>query len=99
MKNTYDISCIELERTICAFCPMGDDFYTAKIQVQIIPTQLFDFIQADKQIKALSGKSLIIEALVDAVFEIFEEYAPQHLKVTVQADSNAHFPVKVTKEK
>ena len=97
LKNTYNISEISFEKEISAFCPIGKDYYQANIYVSIEPNEnLFDFIDADRFVCSLAGKEAIVEKLVSDVFDYFKKYA-KDLTVTVDAKSNTHFPVSVTK--
>lgn len=97
-ENKQGITRIALEREIQAFCPLGNDFYTARIEVVFAPGErIMDYCEADKYILGLSGEVLIIEDLVKKVFDYFVDYADGKLEVTAHAKSNTHFPVSVTK--
>lgn len=99
IQNTQKITRITFERQVQAYCPMGEDYYTANIHVVMEPdNEIMDYCETDKFIKDLGGKSLIIEDLVNAVYDNVKQYKPKHLKVSAKAESNVHFPVIVTKE-
>lgn len=99
IPNKQGITQICFERQVQAFCPMGDDYYTASIRVVFAPSDtIMDYCETDNFIKALGGQSLIIEDLVSNVFDHIKLYKPKYLKVSAKAESNVHFPVIVTKE-
>lgn len=99
IENTQKITRITFEQKVQAYCPMGGDFYTADVRVVMVPDkEIMDYCETDKFIKSLGGKSLIIEDLVNEVFENIKQYKPKYLKVSASAESNVHFPVIVTKE-
>lgn len=99
IQNTQGITRITFERQVQAFCPLGDDYYTANIHVVMEPDKkIMDYCHTDNFIKSLGGNSLIIEDLVNSVFEHIKLYKPKYLKVSAKAESNVHFPVIVTKE-
>jgi hypothetical protein len=97
MENKYQINKICFEKTVYPYCPMGNALYEAVVRVSLEPTELFDFVEVDKQIEKLSGESLIIEALTDEVCNLLSVYKPAKLLVQVEAHSNVHFPVTVEK--
>ena len=97
LENTYGVNRIEFEKEITAYCPLGNDFYRANISVTIwCNDRLVDFCIADKFINGLNGNTYIVEHLTADVFDYFKPYS-EHLEVTVQAKSDTHFPVSVTK--
>lgn len=99
IKNTQGITSIEFEQKVQAFCPMGADYYTATIYVEMDPDEnIMDYCETTNFIKSLGGKELIIEELVAVVFDHIKQYKPKYLKVSAYAESNVHFPVTVTKE-
>jgi len=98
IKNTQGITAIDFESQVQAFCPLGNDFYTAKIYVNMEPDKnIMDYCDTDKFIKSLGGKTLIIEDLVASIFDHIKQYEPKYLEVSAYAESNVHFPVTVTK--
>lgn len=99
IENKQGITSITFEKQVQAYCPMGNDYYTASVRVVMIPgKQIMDYCETDTFIKSLGGKSLIIEDLVNEIYENVKQYNPKHLKVSAKAESNSHFPVIVTKE-
>lgn len=100
VENTQGITSIEFERQVQAFCPLGNDYYTARIIVYLEPDKnIMDYCHTDSFIKSLGGTSLIIEDLVKKVFDHIDKYDPKYLRVSAEAESNVHFPVTVTIEK
>lgn len=98
IENQEKIDSITFTRNVQPFCPLGDDYYTAEVQVTFMPNQFYpDYIELDKAIQDLGGKSLTIEQLAEKVFDIMQEFEPETLLVTITADSNRHFPVTVSK--
>lgn len=99
IENTQGITSIEFERRVQAFCPLGQDYYTATIIVYLEPDKnIMDYCHTDEFIKSLGGKHLIIEDLIKEVFDHIKKYEPKYLRVSAEAESNVHFPVTVTKE-
>ena len=99
IENKHGITSIEFEREIQAFCPMGNDYYTATINVCMEPGEkIMDYCETDEFIKSLGGKSLIIEDLVATIYTHIIKCNPKHLSVSADAKSNVHFPVVVTKD-
>lgn len=98
LLNKEKISNIAFERTISPFCPLGNDYYTADIHAEFVPYKYYpDYIEVDKAIQELNGKSLTIEQLADKVYRILNDYGPDYISVEIYAESNKHFPVLVTK--
>lgn len=98
MKNRYGITAYEFEREIQAFCPLGQDYYTCNIKVNLNPgDELFDFCKVDGFIQSLSGSNVIIEELVEKVYAHLGKYSPKVLEVRGIAKSNTHFNVTVVK--
>lgn len=99
-EHTQDLTSINYMKTITLFCPLGNDYYTAGIEVSMAPGEyVMDYLDEENFFKELQGKKLIIEDLVNTVYEhIMYEYAPTYLYVSVKAYNATHFPVVVTKE-
>ena len=98
-EHTQNLSKITFNKTISVFCPLGNDYYTATINIDFVPsTVLMDYLDEEAYFKGLSGTKLIIEDLVKEVYDhYFYEYEPAQLTVTVYAENATHFPVAVTK--
>lgn len=98
-EHTQRLTNIKFTKTITAYCPLGKDYYTAEINVHFIPDKyLMDYLDEEEYFKSLSGKSYIIEDLVNEVVTHYaEEYEPDSVEVTVNAYNATHFPVQVTK--
>ena len=98
-KHTQDLDGIEMNKTITPFCPMGNKEYTANLNITFKPDEVVpDYIEVTEFLNSLSGKSLIIEDLVVEVINYFkEDYDPQVVRVIIEASSEVHLPVKVSK--
>lgn len=99
-EHTQGISKVTFNKTITVFCPLGNDFYTAHVNVDFVPDKvMMDYLDEEAFFKGLSGANLIIEDLVEKVHKRYTDtYAPKYVKVTVFAENAAHFPVTVIKE-
>lgn len=98
IENKEKISNIYFTRSICPFCPLGEDYYNAEVSVDFdVGDSYPDYIEVDTAIQELSGKSLTIEQVCEEVFKIMKEFEPRTLSVHVDAKSNKHFPVTVSK--
>lgn len=99
-EHTQGISKVTFNKTITAFCPLGDDYYTAHINVEFAPDKvMMDYLDEEDYFKSLSGTKMIIEDLVAAVHKRYTDtYSPKYVKVTVFAENATHFPVTVVKE-
>lgn len=100
-KNVQGISKIEFTQNIQDFCPLGNDWYTNHITVLMVPSSIIpDYCDIDDFTRSLSGKELIIEDVVDTIYNyINTEYEPIELSVTSYVDDAKHMPVKVVKVK
>lgn len=100
-ENKQGINTIEMSQNIQAYCPLGKEYYTNKVSIvmddmKVIP----DYCDVDKFLRSLSGKEMIIEDIVNTIFEYFEkECNPEHLAVSSDVDDAVHLPVRVTKVK
>ncbi len=98
IQNKEKINGICFEMNVCPFCPLGNDYYNATITVEMEPGESYpDYCEIDDEIKALGGRELTIEQLAEAVYDLMARFQPNGLCVTIDAKSNAHFPVTVTK--
>ena len=100
-EHTQGLSKISFNKTITVFCPLGNDYYTATIQIEFTPAKvLMDYLDEEAYFKELQGAKLIIEDVVKQVYDHYvTEYDPAQLTVTVYAENATHFPVSVTKTK
>ena len=99
-RHTQNLSTIKFDKTITMYCPLGEEHYTAKVIVEICPKEwLMDYLDVERFFKQTQGLSLIIEDLVDKVYNyLYEQCEPRYLSVTVEASNAAHFPVTIMKE-
>lgn len=98
IENMQAIALIKANKTICLFCPLGEDFYTAHILIEFLPNEYYmDYIDLDKFLVGLSGKSLTIEDACEKIYKELQRYNPHKARVTIDAASNTHLNVTVTK--
>lgn len=98
LKNTQSITVIEAKKQISLYCPLGSDYYTANINIKFQPNQWYmDYIDLDKFLNKMSGMHLIIEEAVDVIYKRLRRYEPHKIKVTIEAFSNTHLDVVVSK--
>lgn len=89
---------IEADKRINLYCPIGKDYYTADVYITFLPNAFYmDYIDLDVFITKLSGMGLTIEDAAKAIYDELQRYMPLKAKVTIEAYSNAHLHVKVTK--
>lgn len=102
ITNDYGIDNIVIYLSSNNYCTLGRDWYTANIEVKIMPDKFIpDYCEVDKYIQdEVSGKHFIIEQVVEEVFKYFETtYNPLKLNVTVKTDNATHSAVEVSKSK
>lgn len=101
IENKQNISNITIKTKTHNLCPIGDDWYTCNINIDITPGKLIpDYIEVDKFIfDNIEKKEYIIENVVAEIFKyIAENYKPKHIKVTASVEDAIHSPVIVEKE-
>ena len=98
IENTQKITFIKADKQISLYCPLGKDFYTANIFIEFLPNECYmDYIDFDKFIDHMSGESLTIEDAAQKVYDELQRYKPKASSVTIDAYSNTHMHVTVTK--
>lgn len=98
LENKESVNEIYFEKAITPFCPLGDDYYIAKISVWFVPKEFYpEYCELTAEIEKLSTRPLTIEQLCETVFSIVKQYEPGNLDVEIEAKSEKHFPVTVTK--
>lgn len=99
-KNKQGITQITMHKDVKLFCPMGQDWYTAEICINLTPGEwIMDYCDIDLFIDSLEGDNLIIEDLIETIFDyIDEECCPTWLRVEAEVNNAAHMPVVVAKE-
>ena len=97
-QNTWGITRIVFGPTIRNRCPIGKDWYTNSLRVELIPGEFIpDYDDLQKDILALEGQELIVENVVAKVYDIVNAYDPKELTVQVKTEGNGHFSVVVEK--
>lgn len=98
IENKEKISYINFKRTVQPYCPLGNDYYSAEIDVDFYPDQYYmDYCEVDEKIQSFGGMELTIEELINEVYNLLLEFNPKNLDVSVYGNSNKHFPVHVRK--
>lgn len=99
-EHTQGLSMVSFNKTITVFCPLGNDYYTATVEVEFVPNEwMMDYLDEEKYFKDLQGSKYIIEDIADVVHtHLVAVYNPKYVKVTVHAENATHFPVTVVKE-
>lgn len=98
ISNTQEISIIKADKRISLYCPIGKDYYTADINIKFVPNAFYmDYIDLDVFLNKLSGLSLTIEDAVNEIYNELQRYKPKKVNVTIEAFSNTHLHVIVSK--
>ena len=98
INNKQNISLIEADKRISLYCPIGKDYYTADVNIKFLPNAFYmDYIELDVFLNKLSGLSLTIEEAVEQIYNELQGYMPKKTSVMIEAFSNTHLHVKVTK--
>lgn len=100
IENTQGITRIIYKTKTKNYCPIGKDWYTSNIQVQIEPAKIIpDYIDLDEFVaERINQKELIIENVAkDLYCHIMSEYLPKSLIVTIHVDDASHSEVIVSK--
>ena len=98
LNNTQSITIIEATKRISLYCPIGKDYYTADVYIKFLPKDFYmDYIDLDVFLNKLSGLSLTIEDGCKEIYNELQRYMPKKVSVTIEAFSNTHLNVKVTK--
>ncbi len=100
LHNKQGIKEIEIEPSVCCYCPLGADWYNMKVNIKI---KIDKYYPNYCDIRAflneeIQGKNLIIEDVLDKVYNFIKLYEPKELVVTgIVSEIESHPPVKVTK--
>lgn len=99
-ENKQNITKISFSQNIQCYCPLGNDWYTNHVFVEMqLGNVVPDYCEVDEFTRSIAGKSLIIEDVVNAVYEyLISEYSPKYLYVKSVVDDAKHIPVSVIKE-
>ena len=97
-ENKQGITKIVFAMTIRNHCPIGKDWYTTTVRVEMAPGNIIpDYDEVQRDILALEGADFIVEDVVARVFETVNAYEPKTLTVSAETEGNGHFPVVVEK--
>ena len=98
IENVQKISLIKADKQISMYCPLGNDYYTANIHIKFAPNQWYmDYIDLDTFLDGMGGMCLTIEEAVDMIYKELQRYEPLKTNVSIEAHSNTHLDVTVTK--
>lgn len=98
INNIQHITLIEADKRISLYCPIGKDYYTADVKIKFLPNAFYmDYIDLDNFLNKMSGESLTIEEAVEKIYNELQRYMPKKASVMIEAFSNTHLHVKVTK--
>lgn len=100
MVNKQKISKITIRRNSHNICPIGEDWFTAQVTIEMYPdVEIPDFVDVDKFFeKNIDGATMIIEDVVEAAAEfILKSYAPLKLITTARVTDSTHSDVEVTR--
>lgn len=99
-ENTMEITEIEFEKHVQAFCPLGKAYCTYELTVTIHPNLWIpDYCELEAFLNKMAGGTMTIEECVDQVYgHIWLVYRPHHLVVSLYCGDAVHFPVTVTKD-
>ena len=101
IHNSQGISKITYNQITHNYCPIGRDWYTSNVRIEMAPGFLIpDYMELDKFIKdSINQKEMIIETVVEQIYLFIEEhFKPKWLRVTNTVVDAAHGEVAVTKE-
>ena len=98
-ENVQGITEVKFFQNIQCYCPLGDDWYTNRVEVTMKPDRVVpDYCELDDFTRSLGGEKLIIEDVIDAIYShIMEEYEPYYLSVVSSVDDAKHMAVVVSK--
>ena len=98
ISNKQKITLIEANKRISLYCPIGKDYYTADVLMKFTPDKYYmDYIKLDNFLNRLSGLSYTIEEVAEHIYNELQRYEPHNCSVIIQAYSNTHLNVTVTK--
>ena len=94
MKNDYEVKRVTLTKQLSAWCPLGEQEYTADVTVKVLPEDTIpDYCELDAELSKING-SLIIEELASKVFSVVSKaFSGALVKVTVSVPQSKHMPV------
>ena len=99
IENIQKVTQIEASKRISLYCPIGKDYYTADIYIKFVPDRHYmDYIDLDVFLNKLGGKSLTIEDAANEIYKDLQQYNPLSTTVVIDASSNTHLNVRVTKD-
>lgn len=100
-ENTYGITNIEYSGNVKCYCPLGNDWYYADIQIEIEnPEMIPDYCDIDSYLDSLNGQSLILEDICQQIFSFTEmQIKSGQILIKIFTDNATHSPVSISKRK
>lgn len=101
MKNDYGPLTVLMFPAVHCFCDLGYQWYNAELTISMkLGDELPDYCEVQKYItENVNGKHLIVEKMVEKVFNYLETYRPLALAVEAEVGAGEHFPVIIRKER
>lgn len=96
-ENTYNVKSIKNYHDVVCYCPLGKDYYSAKLTVDLFePKFIPDYLESDSLVSSQSAKDFIIEDLAQTVAKFFKtETEAKIVKVTAFVENATHSPVEI----
>lgn len=100
MDNQFAISSVNLSDTIKAHCPLGSQWYSADVSVEVYdPTTIPDYVDLTDRLHMFDGCTLTVEELCHNIHCVCcDEFMPSRLKVTVEVGRGKHMPVTIVRD-
>ena len=96
--NLQGITEINYRSRVRCYCPMGSDFYSADVAVQVnSPVNIPDYVEVDAFIRSLDGQSFILEDVCAIVWNKLKADTNGFVIVAVESSDAVHSPVSVKK--
>lgn len=100
IHNIQGIKEIKITPSVCCYCPLGNDWYNMKVSIQFKVGAYYPNYCDIRQFlnEEIQGKGLIIEDVLDKIYDFMLSYEPMNLKVSGEVEEiESHPPVVVTK--
>ena len=103
IENEYGVAQIDMSRNVRCYCPLGKDWYSAKVTMTIrnmtVCTRIPNYCKVDEFISSLDGQKLILEEVAYKVKSFLLELtnSEEHcIVVQVTSEDAVHLPVIIT---
>jgi len=98
--NTQGIKTIKMYPVALTQCEIGGDWYTNRLEITLTPNEYYpDYTEVQEEImKKVDGKTLNIEDVVMAVYDMMTFFSPLKIHITDTVENcKTHFNVVVEK--